>query len=76
MRLFWALRPQMVVLAGALLAAACGVKGDPEIASDRQDAYPRVYPEGALPPDPRPPNIYRIRSWDEYYRPGVGWHVE
>ena len=42
---------------GALLAG-CGVKGPPELASDRADMYPRVYPPGAVPPESAPPSIY------------------
>ena len=39
-------------LAGALaacLAAACGVKGDPELPEGQKDSYPRKYPSGPPP---------------------------
>ena len=47
----------LAIAVGALLAG-CGVKGPPELATDRADMYPRVYPQGAVPPETAPPNVY------------------
>ncbi|HEY7609567.1 MAG TPA: lipoprotein [Alphaproteobacteria bacterium] len=49
-------------LAAGTLLAGCGVKGPPELASDRADMYPRVYPQGAVPPEAAPPSIY-VERW-------------
>jgi hypothetical protein len=58
------LLPAAAVVALAALLSACGVKGPPELASDRADMYPRVYPQGAVPPDAAPTSIYIERYPD------------
>ena len=55
------LLPPAAVIALAMLLAGCGVKGPPELAGDRADMYPRVYPEGATPPETPPTSIYVLR---------------
>jgi len=61
------LLPPAALLALAALLGACGVKGPPELAGDRADMYPRVYPEGAVPPESAPPSIYvqRYPVWPQ-----------
>lgn len=48
----------MLAAAAALLAAGCGVKGDPHLADENADGYPRTYPQGATPSEDRPENIF------------------
>lgn len=52
----------LIALAAGALLAGCGVKGPPELASDRGDMFPRVYPQGAVPPVTPPPSIY-VERW-------------
>jgi len=54
------LQTTRLLLAGAaaLLLAGCGVKGDPQLPGDKADNYPRTYPQGAVPPDQPPENIF------------------
>ncbi len=49
---------RVLALAAAVLAGGCGIKGSPELAGDRDDMFPRVYPEGAVRPEAPPPNIF------------------
>jgi hypothetical protein len=42
----------------AALLAGCGVKGDPQLPGDRADDFPRTYPQGAVPSEVRPDNIF------------------
>ncbi len=44
--------------AAALLLAGCGVKGDPQLPADKADSFPRTYPQGAVPTEDRPENIF------------------
>ena len=48
----------ILTAAAALLAAGCGVKGDPTLPDDKADNFPRTYPQGAVPSDDRPENIF------------------
>ena len=48
----------MLAAAAVLLAAGCGVKGDPRLADETADGYPRTYPQGAVPSEDRPENIF------------------
>jgi hypothetical protein len=48
----------ILAAAAALLAAGCGVKGDPHLADERGDDHPRTYPRGAIPNEDRPENIF------------------
>ena len=52
------LLPAAAVVALAAILAGCGVKGPPELVGDRADMYPRVYPQGAVPPEVAPTSIY------------------
>jgi predicted small lipoprotein YifL len=48
----------LAALVAAALLAGCGVKGDPELPPDKADGFPRTYPQGAVPTDERPENIF------------------
>lgn len=48
----------LFAFAAAGLLAGCGVKGDPQLPADKADNFPRTYPEGAVPTDARPENIF------------------
>ena len=48
----------LLAAAAALLAAGCGVKGDPHLADEPGDGYPRTYPQGAVPSEDRPDNVF------------------
>jgi predicted small lipoprotein YifL len=50
--------PLLLAAAAALLAAGCGVKGDPQLPEDKADGFPRTYPQGAVPSESRPENIF------------------
>ena len=50
----------LIALAAAALVAGCGVKGPPEL--ETGDAFPGVYPAGAVPPEVPPVNIF-IERW-------------
>lgn len=52
----------LFALAAGALLAGCGVKGVPELPADKADAFPRTYPEGAVPSETRPENIL-IDRW-------------
>jgi predicted small lipoprotein YifL len=51
-----------LALLAALLAAGCGVKGQPELPGDKGDAFPAEYPQGAVAPEERPTNVF-LERW-------------
>ncbi len=46
------------ILAATAFLAGCGVKGDPQLPADKADNFPRTYPQGAVPTEDRPENIF------------------
>ena len=48
----------LVLVLAAAPVAGCGVKGDPQRPEDKADGFPRTYPQGAVPTDTRPENIF------------------
>jgi predicted small lipoprotein YifL len=47
-----------VCAVATLLLGGCGLKGDPKLPPDHADSFPRTYPQGAVPSDVKPENIF------------------
>jgi hypothetical protein len=64
------MRRTLICAAAAVLASGCGVKGPPDLAGDRDDAFPRTNPAGAVPPEVVPRSLFeRTTHYDSFGRP-------